>query len=88
MIAAAAAVVLLGGCSTVSSMFSSSPSSERRPTGDLVESSQRCQGRGMLVGSPEMAQCLDQARAGSAAPAPPAGPARGRAPAPSAEEAE
>lgn len=71
LIVAAVAVALLGGCSTVSSMFSFSSSStpERRPTGNLVESSQRCQGRGMLVGSPEMAQCLDQARAAAAASA-------------------
>lgn len=67
LIVAAVAVAFLGGCSTVSSMFSSSSSPERRPTGNLVESSQRCQGRGMLVGSPEMAQCLDQARAAAAA---------------------
>lgn len=69
LIVAAVAVALLGGCSTVSSMFSSSSAPERRPTGNLVESSQRCQGRGLMVGSPEMAQCLDQARAAATASA-------------------
>jgi uncharacterized protein YceK len=71
LIVAAVAVAFLGGCSTVSSMFSSSPSPERRPVGDLVASSQHCQGRGLAVGSPEMAQCLDQARAAAAASAQP-----------------
>lgn len=69
LIVAAVAILCLGGCSTVSSMFSSSSAPERRPTGDLVASSQQCQGRGMMVGSPEMAQCLDQARAAAAAAA-------------------
>lgn len=69
LIAAAVAAIFLCGCSTVSSMFSSSPSPGRRPAVNLVESSKQCQGRGLMVGSPEMAQCLDQARAAAEASA-------------------
>jgi hypothetical protein len=67
LILAAVAAAFLCGCSSVSSMFSWSPAPTQRRVGNIVEQSGACQGRNLGVGSPEWAQCMDQARAAAAA---------------------